>query len=283
MTDALPPALAYWRTLVADDAAMPWFEAAVAVAQDAHPQLDVLAVLANVDVLADRLKRRLADDAPPLHRLRLLNHYFFGELRFQGNVNDYDDPANSYLNEVLERRLGIPISLAMVYIEVGERIGLPLAGVAFPGHFLVRVSLADGAVIIDPFDQGRSLSREALSERLAPYVEPHGLSVAETLPHFLQAASPREMLARLLRNLKILHAQTNDAELGLAVAHRLVLLLPEVAEERRDRGLLYASLDCPRAALDDLQAYRSAAPDAADAGAIDAQMAVIRQAVGRLN
>lgn len=279
----LPPTLQYWCALVEDDTAMPWFEAAVAVAQDAHPQLDVLAQLARVDAMVERLTARLAADAPLLHRLRMLNHYFFGELNFRGNVNDYDDPANSYLNEVMERRLGIPISLALLYIEIGERLGLPIAGVAFPGHFLVRVTLSDGMVIVDPFDQGRSLSREALSERLSPYVEPRGLSVSETLPHFLQAASPREMLARLLRNLKLLHARAGHLELGLAVAHRLVTLLPDDAIERRDRGQLYAALDCPQAAVQDLRAYRDAMPEAPDAAAIDEQIAALARAAGRLN
>jgi regulator of sirC expression with transglutaminase-like and TPR domain len=169
-----PTALQYFAALVADDASFSVIEAAVAVAQDDEPALDAQGVLAQIDSLADRLKRRIPADAAPLQRLRLVNQYFFQELGFAGNVNDYYDRRNSYLPDVLQTRRGIPITLAMLYIEVASQAGLRASGVSFPGHFLVKLQLPRGEVIIDPFT-GHSLSREQLDERLVPFRRQRGL------------------------------------------------------------------------------------------------------------
>jgi len=159
----VPTPLQYFAALVADDAGFSTLEAAVAVAQDDEPGLDVQAVLAEVDTLAHRLKRRVPADAAPLQRLRLLNHYFFGELGFAGNVNNYCDAANSLLPKVLVTRRGIPITLALLYIELATQLGLHAAGVSFPGHFLVKLQLPVGDVVIDPFS-GQSLTPEELGD-----------------------------------------------------------------------------------------------------------------------
>ena len=161
-----PTPLHYFASLVADDQSLPVLEAAVAVAQDESPQLDTQTVLADIDALAAALCRRIPADAGPMQRLQLLNHYFFSELGFAGNVNDYYDPRNSYLSDVLARRRGIPITLALIYIELASQAGLSAAGVSFPGHFLVKLHLPRGEVVIDPFT-GESLSRNALDERLS--------------------------------------------------------------------------------------------------------------------
>ena len=157
-----PTALEYFATLVADDATLPVLEAAVAVAQDESPDLDVQGVLARIDGLADRLRRRIPADAAPLQRLRLLNRYFFQELGFAGNVNDYYDPRNSFLNDVLDRKIGIPISLAVVLMGVGERAGVPLAGTGMPVHFLVRVLGLEEPRFVDCFNGGGDLAPEGL-------------------------------------------------------------------------------------------------------------------------
>lgn len=270
--------LQYFASLVADDESLALTEAAVSVAQDDHPQLDAQSVLAEIDQLADRLKRRMPTDVSPLQKLRLLNHYFFSELGFSGNVNDYYDPRNSHLHEVLATRRGIPITLALLYIEIASQIGLAARGVSFPGHFLVKLKLPKGEVVIDPFT-GRSLSREELDERLAPYRRRQGLVGDHEVPLglFLQSATAREVLARLLRNLKEIHRSALDWGRLLAVQQRLVILLPEAWEERRDRGAAYAELGQHLQAIDDFSAYLQHRPGAEDAAELLERIDELRQ------
>ncbi len=275
-----PPAgaLDYFASLVAEDEGFALLEAAASVAQDEYPTLDTQTVLAEIDRLGARLRARLPADAPALHRLRALNRYFFGELGFAGNVNDYYDRRNSYLNDVLASRRGIPITLALLYAELAAQAGLTARGVSFPGHFLVKLRMPRGEVVIDPFN-GRSLSREDLDERLAPYRRRHGLvgEFETPLGLFLQAAPARDTLARLLRNLKEIHRSAEDWPRALAVQQRLVILLPGAAEEWRDRGLVWAELSRPGDAVADLQAYLDARPQAEDASAIRDRLHELRQ------
>ncbi len=274
----LPSALDYFAALVADDASLPVLEAAISIAQDEHPGLDTQTVLAEIDALAARLKRRIPDDAVPLQRLRWLNRYFFHELGFAGNVNDYYDPANSYLHRVLEARRGIPITLALVYIELATQIGLKARGVSFPGHFLVKLKMPQGEVVIDPFT-GQSLSREELDELLVPYKRSRGLTGEFDVPLglFLQAAAPRDVIARMLRNLKEIHRNGADWPRLLAVQQRLVLLLPLAWEELRDRGLAFAELGMNGAAAGDLAAYLEHAGETQDRATISARLAELRR------
>ncbi len=274
----VPTPLSYFASLVASDDDFSTFEAAVSIAQDEYPDLDPQGVLAEVDALAERLKRRLSADAAPLQRLRLLNRYFFQELGFSGNVNDYYDPRNSYLNDVLATRRGIPISLALLYVELATQIGLTARGVSFPGHFLVKLRMPRGEVVIDPFN-GRSLSREELDERLQPYRRQHGLVGDDEVPLglFLQAAPPRDVLARMLRNLKEIHRTAEDWPRLLAVQQRLVVLLPRAWEERRDRGLVLAEIGRYDDAAQDLADYLTRRPRADDAGALRGRLDELRQ------
>lgn len=265
--------LDYFAMLVADDTSFALTEAAASLAQDEYPSLDTQAVLADIDKLADRLKRRIPADIVPIQKLRLLNRYFFDELGFAGNVNDYYDPDNSYLHSVLDTRRGIPISLGVLYIELATQIGLAARGVSFPGHFLVKLRMQSGAqhgeVVIDPFS-GQSLSREDLDERLAPYRRRQGLLSEDELPLglFLQSATPREVLARMLRNLKEIYRSTSDWPRLLPVLERLVVLLPRDWPERRDRGLARAELGQYDAAVDDLNEYLVHTPGARDHAAM---------------
>lgn len=153
--EAISP-LEYFASLVAEDEHFALLEAAVSLGQDAEPELDTQAVLDQIEALGDKLKRRLPADASAMHRLRTLNRYFFRELGFAGNVNDYYDAGNSYLHHVLASRRGIPISLALVYIELAGHAGLIARGVSFPGHFLVKLRLPNGEAVMDPFN-GRSI------------------------------------------------------------------------------------------------------------------------------
>ena len=272
-----PSALDYFAALVADDASFPVLEAAVAMAQDDEPGLDVQGVLARVDELAERLRRRIPADAVPLQRLRLLNRYFFQELGFAGNVNNYYDRRNSLLPAVLDSRRGIPITLAVLYVEIAAQAGLTAQGVSFPGHFLVRVQMPRGEVVIDPFS-GHSLSRDDLQERLLPYLAQHGLDGGSEAPLgvFLQPAPGRDVIARMLRNLKEIHRGHGDWERLERVQARLVVLLPQAWEEQRDHALVLAELGAHERAARSLALYLQHRPDAADAAALRRQLATWR-------
>jgi regulator of sirC expression with transglutaminase-like and TPR domain len=268
-----PTALEYFSALVAEDASLSLTEAAVAIGQDEFPELDPQSVLLEIDQLGHKLKRRLPADAVPVQRLRWLNRYFFQELGFAGNVNNYYDPDNSLLHRVLATRRGIPITLAILYIDLAGQIGLSARGVSFPGHFLVKLRMPAGEVVIDPFT-GQSLSRDELDELLAPYKRRRGLEGDFDVPLglFLQAAAPRDVLARMLRNLKEIHRSAEDWGRLLAVQHRLVVLLPQAWDERRDRGLCFAELGMDDAAVRDLRTYLSHCADAEDRAAINERL-----------
>jgi regulator of sirC expression with transglutaminase-like and TPR domain len=274
-----PTPLDYFAALVADDQHFAQVEAAAAVAQAVEPELDVQGVLAGIDALAARLKQRIAADTAPLQRLRYLNRYFFQELGFAGNVNDYYAPENSYLHRVLATRRGIPISLALIYIEIAQQIGLEARGVSFPGHFLIKLKMPQGEVVIDPFN-GRSLSRDDLDDRIAPYRRRHGLLGDADVPLglFLQSATPRAVVARVLRNLKEIHRGGEDWPGLLAVMQRLVILLPDDWEELRDRGLVRAELGDADGAVQDLVSYVEHSPGADDVRAINERICELRAA-----
>jgi len=273
-----PTPLQYFASLVAEDSSLALLEAAIAIAQDEYPELDVQAVLSEVDALGAKLKARVPADAAPVQRLRLLNRFFYRELGFAGNVNDYYDRRNSYLNDVLSQRRGIPLTLALLYIELAGHLKLTARGVSFPGHFLVKLRMPQGEVVIDPFN-GRSLSREELDERLAPYRRRQGLvgEFEAPLGLFLQAAQPRDVLARMLRNLKEIHRSGRDSLRWLAVQERLVILLPQNWDERRDRALAFSDLGRFDAAIADLEAYLTNRPDADDALAMSERLDQLRR------
>lgn len=274
---AIPTALEYFASLVQSDASFPLLEAAASLAQDEYPEVDVQRLLGDVDQLQARLQRRVAADAPALQRLRALNGFFYGDMGFGGNLNDYYDPDNSYLNAVLRTRRGIPISLAVVWMELAQALGLQVRGVSFPGHFMVKVLLPKGQAVLDPLT-GHSLSREELSERLEPYRRQHGADGDEDVPLglYLQAATPRNTIARMLRNLKEIHHAQQDGQRLLAVLDRLVVLLPQAWGERRDRGLAHAALGHTALALADLQAYLAHDEDALDGELIAEQVRLLR-------
>jgi len=274
-----PTALEYFASLVADDASLSLVEAAISIAQDEYPTLDTQAVLSEIDALGDKLKRRIPADAVPVQRLRWLNRYFFRELGFGGNVNDYYDPRNSYLHEVLHTRRGIPITLAVLYIEFATQVGLTARGVSFPGHFIVKLKMPQGEVVIDPFS-GQSLSRAELDEMLIPYRRRQGPEFDVPLGLFLQAAPSRDVLARMLRNLKEIHRSAEDWSRLLAIQQRLVILLPQAWEEWRDRGLAYAALGFNDSAADDLAVYLERSTHAEDRVALTERLRSLR-AVGR--
>jgi regulator of sirC expression with transglutaminase-like and TPR domain len=257
---------------------LPLLEAAASLAQDEEPGLDVAQVLGDVDHLLKRVQTRLSPQADDLTRLAVLTQVFYKELGFGLNANDYYAPENSYLHEVLRTRRGIQISLAVIWLELAQGLGLDARGISFPGHFLVKVSLDAGLVVIDPVN-GQSLGLDTLAEWLAPYRDAADqlagadLDEGETpLGLYLQACPPRDLLARMLGNLKEIFRSQEDWPRMLAVMERLVVLLPEDMRERRDRGLVHAELGHAGQALSDLQAYLEAEPLAPDHGALSARM-----------
>lgn len=275
----VPTPLQYFASLVQSDADFPLLEAAVCLAQDEYPDLDVGQVLGEVDQLLARLKRRIPADAAPLQKLRAMNQFFFRDLNFAGNVNHYYDPDNSYVNVILRTRRAIPISLAVVWMELAQGLGLAARGVGFPGHFMLKVNLPNGQVVIDPLD-GQSLSREELAERLAPYRHRSGQVDEFEVPLglYLQAAPPRDIIARMLRNLKEIHTTQEDWLRLIAVQNRLIVLLPQAWSEYRDRGLAQAELGQTGRALEDLETYLANADDGVDMDAIAARVAELRRA-----
>ncbi|MDP2016743.1 SirB1 family protein [Hydrogenophaga sp.] len=275
-----PTPLGYFAALVGEEDAFPLFEAAASIAQDEYPDLDVQQVLGDVDQMLSRVRRRCNADAGPLQRLRTLNQFFFRDMGFGGNVNNYYDPDNSYLNAVLRTRRGIPITLAVLWLEMATGLGLKARGVNFPGHFMVKVNLPNGQVVIDPFT-GQSLSREDLSERLEPYKRRNGLVDDFDVPVglYLQAATPRDIVARLLRNLKEIHRTQEDWLRLIAVQDRLLILLPDAWSEYRDRGLAWAEMGDLRLAVNDLEIYVEHSDDTMDREAISQRVQELRRAL----
>ena len=261
--------------------------ACLMIAQDAYPALDIERYLGDIERLAIRLRARTPQSGSPEERVVALNQFLYGDLGFRGNAEDYYDPRNSYLNEVLDRRTGIPITLGIVYMELGRRVGLPLEGVSFPGHFLVRLRLRSGTLVLDPFAGGLPQSEAELRKRLARVVPERatgGVPLAELpLEQFLEPASKRQILARVLRNLKGIYREADQPERMLEVLNRMLVVAPEASADLRDRGYVYQKLECWRPALKDLTDYLEREPDAPDIDDVRASLVELSARCARLN
>ena len=241
-------------------------EAALLIAKEEYPRLDLRAYLAQLDELAAGARVEVRTGASPAEQVARLNQFLFVKCGFAGNSDDYYDPRNSFLNEVLDRRTGIPITLSIVYCEVARRVGMPVRGVAFPGHFLARY-VAQPDIIIDPFF-ATVLSRRDCEERLKGVFGPG----ARLEPELFESATAREILVRMLSNLKQVYVEKEDHERALGCADRILLLMPDAPRELRDRGILYQRLECFAAALRDLERYLQLAPDDEAASTIRAAL-----------
>ena len=260
--DEHPTALQYFASLVQSDENFALMEAAISIAQDAEPDLDLQAVMAELDRLQVRLQQRLSGETDPLRQLSVLNKFFYGELGFAGNLNNYYDPANSYIHHVLGTRRGIPISVALVWLELAGSLDLAVEGISFPGHFMVKVLLPQGQVVLDPLT-GESHSANALAERLQPFLDEAGIQPEEAAPLglYLQAASARDIVERMLRNLQEIHQSQRDWDMLVAGINRLMLLQPGKPELLRERGMAYAQGGVNDRALADLERYAQTAPE----------------------
>jgi regulator of sirC expression with transglutaminase-like and TPR domain len=249
--------------------------AALYIAQEEYPELDCGAYLHRLDVMANELRDRLPAEAYPLKIIRALNEYLFEAQGFVGNSQDYYNPQNSFLNQVLERRTGIPITLSLVYLELAKRIDFPMAGVGMPGHFLVRPTLEEMAIFVDAFHKGEVLFEEDCRDRIKMM---YGKD-ARMLPHHLEPMGSKPFLARMLTNLKVIYLQRQDIPRALAAIDRILLLIPDSLAERRDRGLINYREGNLVEARDDLKFYLRNHPDAQDSFEIQQVISQINSAL----
>ncbi len=234
--------------------------AALLVAQEEYPQLCVDLYLARLDQVAEEVKDRLANETAPLVVLDEVLQTLYGRRKLSGNGDAYYDPRNSFLNDVLDRGVGIPLTLGIVLLEVGWRLGLPLEGVNFPGHFLVRYAGSEVQLLVDPFDKGRIRFEDEAQQLLD---RGYG-GVVAMRSAFLRPATKRDMLMRLLTNLKGIYTKIGDDRRALAVVERLLMIRPTAPVESRSRGLLLARLGRHEEAVHQLEAYLRVSPSAGD-------------------
>jgi len=257
--------------------------AALTVALDDYPNLDISSYLARLDDLAVAVAARIGPDGDTARTIAALNIVLFKEQGFRANRDNYFDPKNSFLNEVLDRKTGIPITLSLVYMEVAQRVGLSFDGVGFPGHFLLKHVAANGAeIVLDAFNQGEIKSRDDLAKLLAAQ---YGNKVT-LRPEFLETASKKQILKRMLNNLKAIYLREDAAKdllKVLPVLERMVILDPASAEDVRDRGAVYLQLECFKQAREDLERYLVLAPDAADAGVVREKIIDLAKQVSRMH
>jgi regulator of sirC expression with transglutaminase-like and TPR domain len=258
---------------------IPLAHGALLIAKEEYPDLEVAHYLEHLATLGRAAQSALREAENTVERVQTLSDFLFVRTGFAGNRDNYGDPRNSFLNDVLERRLGIPITLSVIYLEVGRRAGLNLFGVSFPSHFLVKAVDERGELIIDPFNGGAILGIDDIRDRLK---EIYGRPV-ELQPALLKAVGARQILARMLRNLKNIYQSGADWPRALAALDRILVLEPRSAEEILERATIYERLECFGAALEDLQSFLTQAPDhpAADA-AREAAVRLARQ-VARIN
>lgn len=244
-------------------------EAALYIAQEEYLDLDVESYLNGFDTMAEEVRERLPTEPYPLRILQAINQYLYDDLGFVGNTRDYYDPRNSYLNEVIERRTGIPITLSLVYLEIAKRIDFPMAGVGMPGHFLIRPTGEEMEIYVDPFHRGKILFSQDCQEQMA---QTYGRTV-ELKAAYLEPVSSHQFLARMLTNLKYIYLNQNQLQKSLAAVERVLLIFPD-AQELRDRGILYYQLGRWDEACQDLEDYLARSPQA--------DVALIRQLLGRM-
>ncbi|HKQ24939.1 MAG TPA: tetratricopeptide repeat protein [Burkholderiales bacterium] len=263
------------------DEAIELAEAALLIATHVYPDLDVAHYLARIEELAKTLESRIQPDSSSSQRILALNEYLFAELGFAANEKDYYDPRNSCLNDVLDRRVGIPITLSLLYMEIGVRVGLPLQGVSFPGHFLVKCALPEGTVVLDPYSGGISVGLADLQKRLADTRESEVSS--SIVARMLVAAGKKEILLRLLRNLKAIYVRSQTFDRALQILHWIVAMAPDQPPELRDRAMIYQELECPRAALADFERYLELSPGCDDRDQIRSRIVELQRQSARLN
>ena len=268
---------AFAETIRAREPGFDLARAALQIARIEYPALGVDSYVDELNTLALRSRARVPDD--PLHRLHRLREFLFEEERFRGNTENYFDPRNSCLNDVLDRRRGIPITLSLVLIEVGRRVGLPTEGIGLPGHFVVSVDVGDDRVLLDPFNGGAILTQDACAELVAGAL---GRRVALKAEHFAPITKP-QFLVRMLNNLKAIYCKQEAWAKALAVIDRLMLVSDTRAAELRDRGTVLMHLGECWKGVADWERYLTQCPGAPDAEAIRRRLRRVRESLSSLN
>lgn len=249
------------------------------MACEEYPQLVVSPYLDQLDEIAGRIKVLLNPDDSPRQIVGKINSVLFGELGFRGNTEDYYDPRNSFFNDVLERRVGIPITLSAVYMEVARRVSFPLAGVGMPGHFLLKYSDRENEFFLDPFNQGEVLTHRDCEAR----VEQLYGDTVQFSDHLLDAVTHRQIIARMLNNLKSIYLKGQTYDKGLAIVDMMMLVDPEDPEQYRDRGLLCLRLRKFKKATSDLEHYMKIAPNADDRAEVEAHLTKLKRIQAMMN
>jgi len=277
---------AFEAMIAGEDAAIDLAQAALLIAKEEYPDLNIAYYMEKLDYLAQQVRGVLglsrADTThqfPQEQVLEAMNRVLFDQEDFHGNSKDYYDPRNSFLNDVLERRTGIPISLSLLYMEVGRRVSVQIDGIGLPWQFVVRCNVSGGMIYIDPYEGGRLLSEQECRERVTRVLKGKiGFD-----PLWLEPVSHKQLLVRLLSNLKHIYFRKGEYVRALSTCDRILLLMPDSPVEWRDRGAIHLQLKQYARALRDLMAYVELAPHARDTGSVERQIREIRQLIAQMN
>ncbi len=277
---------AFEALIAGEDAAIDLAQAALLIAKEEYPDLNIAYYMEKLDYLAQQVRGVLGlSDAGTSHQppqeqvLEAMNRVLFDQEHFHGNTKDYYNPRNSFLNDVLERRTGIPISLSLLYIEVGRRVGVQIDGIGLPWQFVVRCNLSGDMIYIDPYEGGRLLSEQECRERVTRVLK----GKISFDPLWLEPVSHKQLLVRLLSNLKHIYFRRGDYVRALSTCDRILLLTPDSPIERRDRGAIHLQLKRYARAIRDLMTYVELAPHARDIGRVKRQIREIRQLIAQMN
>lgn len=271
--DARDARRAFAEAVRQPEEALDLIDASLLIAQEEYPELERLRYFELLDDLAETARPLLSEESEPYARVNLLSEYLFDEEKFRGNEDDYYDPRNSFLNEVLDRRLGIPLTLSIVYMEVGDRLGMRIEGVGMPGHFLVKYVDEREEIVVDPYRRGIILSPDDFRELLRSVT---GQAIPVKVGE-LPVVTKKDILNRMLNNLKGIYLSRKDYPRALAAVERMLLVKPRQPEELRDRGLIKYRLGELQEAIFDLETYLNANPDAPDAGPMSLQLEEMRR------
>jgi regulator of sirC expression with transglutaminase-like and TPR domain len=263
-----------------EDERVDLLRAALTFARIEDPQLDLEHYMHRVEELARRVAARVQDLDDPAQVIAALNEVLFQEEMFRGNTVDYYSPRNSFLHHVLDRRLGIPITLALVYMEVARRVGFPLFGVGMPGHFLLKHYDVDGrSILIDAFERGQVVTEEDCRQKLKSIYA----GQVTLQPEFLLPVTRRQMLTRMLNNLRSIYLSQRDFRRAVQVVDLILVIYPRSPEDVKQRAVLRYNLDDYRGALSDFDEYVKMSPDASDAEEIRQTALSLRRSMAMMN